>query len=77
MKLYVPGCESAARVALLLELTRIDSTELKAAIHDHLVHGWPVDIAAYRYQYDISNLQRGLTRVNKVIGIYNKLKDLK
>lgn len=77
MTLYAPGAESAARVDVLIKMAGITSEPLINAIKDHLVHAWPIAIAALRHDYDKSNLQRGLSKINDQISYHNQLMELR
>lgn len=73
VKYYVPGCESEKRVDLLLQLTSIRSVNMIKAIKDVLTKGWPDEDSAELNGVDLSNLKRGIRKVNRVIKIHNDL----
>lgn len=76
MKYYVPGHESVQRVSLLLELTRIDSEDIKTGIRHHLTDGWSIGVAGFRAGVDESNLNRAISSINDKLIIHEKLKEL-
>lgn len=76
MNYLLAGSEPAKRVELLLSLTRIDSDDVKAALHDHLVKGVNDANAIAIHGINKSNFSRALSRLNEVAGIVEQIKDI-
>ncbi|WP_351122691.1 PapB/FocB family fimbrial expression transcriptional regulator [Shewanella sp. T24-MNA-CIBAN-0130] len=74
MKYLIPGGEPAERMALLLQLTRIDSVEVIEALKHHYVDGISAKNAAQVNGITESNLSRAITRINEVAEVIEKVK---
>ena len=76
MKMLVRGLEKKERVELLISLTKMSSETQKQAIIDHLVKGRSDTEAALLNDVSQSNFNRAISRLNKVAGIVEKIKDI-
>jgi hypothetical protein len=76
MNYLLAGSEPAARVELLLSLTRINSEDVKAALRDHLVKGVSDSNAIAIHGITKSNFSRALKRLNEVAAIVEQIKDI-
>lgn len=76
MKYVNQGDQSAARLCLLLDLTKISSESVQDALHDHLVKGLADSTAADINGVDRANFKRALNKVNEVAGIVEAIKNL-
>ncbi|MBL4622882.1 MAG: hypothetical protein JKY89_10830 [Immundisolibacteraceae bacterium] len=70
----LPGNESAERVALLLEFTRIESEPLIKAINNHLVNGQIEAMAVVGGEVKQQNLARAMVALNKANVTVEKIK---
>lgn len=75
MRLLVQGSQSAERLALLLQLTRITSEPIIDALNDHLVRGYPDAFAAAANGVLQSNLKRALDGLEETAAIVEKIKE--
>jgi hypothetical protein len=76
MKYLIRGGESAERMSLLLQLTRIDSVEVIEALKHHYVDGISTKNAAQVNGITESNLSRAITRINEVAKVIENVKEL-
>ena len=76
MKYLIQGGESAERLQLLLQLTNIESDNIKAALHDHFVTGHQDNVAAIRNEVKKSNLSRAMKRIEEVANTVEQIKEL-
>ncbi|MCW3171393.1 adhesin biosynthesis transcription regulatory family protein [Shewanella subflava] len=76
MKYLIQGGESTERLQLLLQLTNIESDNIKSALHDHFVTGHPDSVAAIRNEVKKSNLSRAMKRIEEVAGTVEQIKEL-
>lgn len=76
MNYLLSGGFDEKKLELLLQLTSIRSDDIKAAIHDHLVRGASVQVAAAMNSVDASNLERSLKKLNDVAGIVEAIKEI-
>jgi len=72
----VSSQEPLLRVLLLLELTRIDSEDLRTAIVEHLSGGMSLKTAAETNGIKQQNFNRALKRVNEVATVVEKIKQI-
>ncbi len=68
--------ESKERVDLFLSLVKISSDDIKSAITDHLVKGFPERDAATINGVQQQNFNRAIKRLNKVAETVEKIKEL-
>ncbi|EWH09831.1 hypothetical protein DS2_10287 [Catenovulum agarivorans DS-2] len=76
MNYLVQGNESAARLELLLKLTKIESEDIKAALHDHLVRGFKASHAAHINNVQQQNFVRAYKKLNSIAQIVEQIKEL-
>ena len=72
----VQGQESAERLSLLLELTRIDSDEVKQALRQHLTDGMSLKAAPILNGIKQQNFNRSLKRLNEIAATVEKIKEI-
>lgn len=70
------GSQSAARLALLLRFTKIESEAVIDALNDYLVKGLPSSTAADLNGVDRANLNRAISVINEMAGIVEEIKNL-
>ena len=63
------GQESAERIALLLSLTSISSTAIRAALYDHYVKGHPSQTVCFTYDITRQNFNRAMRKLNHVYSV--------
>jgi len=76
MHVLLSGKESPDRVAVLIEVTRIKSESIKAAIYDCLCKGMSESISAQLNQVRQQNLSRALKRLNYINSKFEEVKEL-
>ncbi|QUM85311.1 PapB/FocB family fimbrial expression transcriptional regulator [Moritella sp. 28] len=76
MKFLTKGLEPEERINLLLQLTKIDSENIKSALADHLTKGLAESDAAMLNNVSQQNFSRVLKRLNGVAGVVEKIKEL-
>jgi hypothetical protein len=76
MKYVTQGSQSAARLALLLQLTKIDSEDMIDALNDYLVKGLASSTAADINGVDRANLNRAANTINDMAAIVEAIKNL-
>lgn len=76
MNVLIQGMESIERVKLLLELTRIDSEDVKTALIDYLAKGVNLKSAAEINSVKQQNFNRALKRVNTVAYTVEEIKEI-
>lgn len=74
--MLIKGQESDKRLELLLQLTKISSEDIKAALYDHLVRGFEANQAALLNDVPQQNFVRAYKQVNKVASTVEKIKEL-
>lgn len=74
MKFLSKGLEPELRVNLLLELTKINSENIKSALVDHLTKGLTENDSAMLNDVSQQNFNRALKRLNEVAGIIEEIK---
>ena len=72
----VQGQESEKRVSLLLELTRIDSDEVRQALRGHLTDGMSLKDAPMLSGIKQQNFNRALKRLNEIAATVEQIKEL-
>ena len=75
MRILVQGSQSAERLELLLQLTKIASEDVKDALRDHLVRGMSDALAAAANGIKQSNLKRALDSLERTAAIVEKIKE--
>lgn len=76
MNYLIQGHESAARLELLLKLTKIESEDIKAALHDHLVRGFKASHAAQINNVQQQNFVRAYKKLNSIAQTIEQIKEL-
>jgi len=76
MKFLTKGLEPEERINLLLQLTKIDSENIKSALADHLTKGLAESDAAMLNNVSQQNFSRALKRLNGVAGVVEEVKKL-
>lgn len=74
MNYLLSGGYNPQKLDLLLSLTSIRSEDIKSAIHDHLVRGAAIDLAASLNLVDSGNLKRALKKLNETARIVEEIK---
>jgi hypothetical protein len=77
MNYLLCGGESAERVTLLLELTRITSVDKINAINAYLVDGVPATRARARFGVSQQSWHKGISKLNKTAVVVETLFELK
>lgn len=75
MYALINGKESPERVAVLIEITRLKSEPIKAAIYDCLCRGVSKPISAKLNQVPQQNLNRALKRLNALNAQIEEVKE--
>lgn len=75
MKYVTQGSQSAARLALLLRFTKIESEDMIDALNDYLVKGLASSTAADINGVDRANLNRAIKTINDMAEIVEAIKD--
>lgn len=76
MKYLFAGTQSKERLGLLLSVTKISSEDIKTALYDHLVCGFDVKNAALINDCAQQNVDRALSKLEKVAETFELLKEL-
>ncbi|EKE79443.1 PapB/FocB family fimbrial expression transcriptional regulator [Idiomarina xiamenensis] len=76
MKYLCQASQTNERFELLLQLTRINSDDVKDALRAHLVKGFNEKDAALLNGVPFSNFSRALTKLNHVAGVVESIKDI-
>lgn len=76
MKVVTQGSQSAARLALLLRFTKIDSEDMIDALNDYLVKGLASSTAADINGVDRANLNRAVNTINDAAIVVEEIKNL-
>lgn len=72
----VQNNEQPERLAILIEATKITSAAKKQALYDHFVKGDPIVYAAALNGVKVQNLRTTIGRLNKLLTMHEKLKEL-
>jgi hypothetical protein len=72
----VQGQESAERLNLLLELTRIGSDEIVRALRQHLTDGMSLKDAPLLNGIKQQNFNRSLKRLNEIAATVEQIKEI-
>lgn len=76
MNYLLAGLEPKERIELLLKLTKINSEPLQVAIVDHLAKGLSEKEVVLLNDVTQSNFNRAMRRINGVVEIVEKIKEL-
>ncbi|MCC2615978.1 hypothetical protein LJ739_06965 [Aestuariibacter halophilus] len=76
MNYLAPGAESRERVDLMLSQVRVQSVPMRNALYEHLVHGASESDVVFRFEVDLSNFRRTLSRVNEFMAVVEKFKEM-
>ena len=76
MNYLLRGGYNPQKLELMISLTSIRSEDIRAAIHNHLVDGCAVDLAAALNCADVANLKRALKKLNEIAGIVEEIKNI-
>lgn len=76
MNYLIRGGYNPQKLELMLSLTSIRSEDIRAAIHNHLVDGCAVDLAAALNGADVANLKRALKKLNEIARIVEEIKNI-
>jgi hypothetical protein len=72
MRYLFKGMESRDQVEILIALTQIKSANVKSALIDYFVSGYPESIAASANSVQLSNLSAAIKRLNEVRTLIEK-----
>lgn len=76
MNYLLRGGYNPQKLELMLSLTSIRSEDIRASIHNHLVDGCAVDLAAALNGADVANLKRALKKLNEIASIVEEIKNI-
>ncbi|MCG9697455.1 hypothetical protein [Shewanella sp. Isolate11] len=76
MNYLLPGHEPAAKIRIVIALTRMTSQPQIDALTEHYVNGLPTERAAARFGIDLANFTRAQKRLEEVAEQIEKVKEI-